>query len=322
MNVSADWLQNYKADLDLPSIEAERARAVSRAMPSGLPPQLRGLLANPPAITASELVFDQAVVRIGRKEDASAADLAELRRRLESIMPWKKGPFDFFGIEIDAEWRSDIKWQRFQPYISSLSKKKVADIGCHNGYFMFRMLAQDPDLVVGFEPVLRHALTFQFIQNYARQERLVFELLGVEAMDLFQGFFDTVFCLGILYHHRDPVGLLQKIKTSMSLGSELFVDCQAIPGAEDLALMPRGRYAGASGVWWLPTTACLETWLRRAGFAEIEIFYAEPLTSEEQRPTNWAPIRSLDDFLDPSDPSKTIEGYPAPWRIYAKAVKR
>ena len=33
----------------------------------------------------------------------------------------------------------------------------------------------------------------------------------------------------------------------------------------------------------------------------------------EQRQTPWMAFQSLADFLDPSDPNKTIEGYPAPF---------
>jgi len=35
---------------------------------------------------------------------------------------------------------------------------------------------------------------------------------------------------------------------------------------------------------------------------------------DEQRKTQWIDTESLQDFLDPEDPGKTIEGYPAPKR--------
>jgi tRNA (mo5U34)-methyltransferase len=35
---------------------------------------------------------------------------------------------------------------------------------------------------------------------------------------------------------------------------------------------------------------------------------------EEQRSTEWMKFESLKDFLDPEDPSKTVEGHPAPIR--------
>jgi tRNA (mo5U34)-methyltransferase len=39
-----------------------------------------------------------------------------------------------------------------------------------------------------------------------------------------------------------------------------------------------------------------------------------PTTSAEQRKTDWIQTESLKDFLDPDNPSKTVEGYPAPVR--------
>ena len=39
----------------------------------------------------------------------------------------------------------------------------------------------------------------------------------------------------------------------------------------------------------------------------------------EQRKTKWVDTESLDHFLDPEDETKTVEGYPAPKRVYIKA---
>ncbi|MGQ7096348.1 DUF1698 domain-containing protein, partial [Escherichia coli] len=44
-------------------------------------------------------------------------------------------------------------------------------------------------------------------------------------------------------------------------------------------------------------------------------------TTEEQRRTEWMVTESLSDFLDPHDPSKTVEGYPAPKRAVLIARK-
>jgi tRNA (mo5U34)-methyltransferase len=61
--------------------------------------------------------------------------------------------------------------------------------------------------------------------------------------------------------------------------------------------------------------------MARAGFTQIRCFFAEPLSVEEQRRTNWANVDSLREFLDPDEKSLTVEGYPAPWRYYARARK-
>src|SRR6056297_170525 len=33
-----------------------------------------------------------------------------LEDALQGLHPWRKGPFDLFGVYIDTEWRSDWKW--------------------------------------------------------------------------------------------------------------------------------------------------------------------------------------------------------------------
>jgi tRNA (mo5U34)-methyltransferase len=43
---------------------------------------------------------------------------------------------------------------------------------------------------------------------------------------------------------------------------------------------------------------------------------------EEQRATQWMTNHSLVDFLDPHNPSLTIEGYPAPKRAVFIATKK
>ncbi|WP_448561793.1 tRNA 5-methoxyuridine(34)/uridine 5-oxyacetic acid(34) synthase CmoB [Trichothermofontia sp.] len=262
-----------------------------------------------------------AVVKIGPADTLSPEQYQRLYQALRAFCPWKKGPFNFFGIEIDAEWRSDWKWQRILPHIQSLQGRKIADIGCHNGYFMLRMVPQQPELVIGFEPYGKLWWNFQLIQNLIHCDRLYFELLGVEHIHFYPHWFDTIFCLGILYHHPDPIGLLNKLRLALASKGEIVIDCQGIPGSDPVAFTPRQRYANARGIWFLPTQSCLENWLYRAGFIDIHCFFAEPLTIAEQRRTEWADIDSLKEFLDPHRPSRTIEGYPAPWRYYFIARK-
>ena len=264
--------------------------------------------------------FADAVV-IGRTDELTPEQHQRFYQSLQTFCPWKKGPFELFGVAIDAEWRSDWKWARILPQINSLKHRRVADIGCHNGYFMFRMAHQQPACVIGFEPVVKHFWNFQLIQNIVQQEILTFEMLGVEHIDFYPNFFDTIFCLGILYHHPDPISLLGKMRQALAPKGEIVIDCQGIPGELPLALTPRKRYAQARGIWFLPTQSCLENWMVRAGFTQVRCFFAEPLSVEEQRRTSWANVDSLLEFLHPVNSSLTVEGYPAPWRYYLTARK-
>ncbi len=85
--------------------------------------------------------------------------------------------------------------------------------------------------------------------------------------------------------------------------------------------MPRGRYAKMRNVWFIPSVATLELWLARAGFRNIRTVDVTATTVEEQRATAWMPFESLADFLDPADPSRTIEGHPAPLRAILLAER-
>ena len=241
-----------------------------------------------------------------------------LETALKAICPWKKGPFKIDSFNIDAEWQSQLKWNRILPHMHSLEGRHVLDIGCHNGYFMYRMAEHNPKSIVGIEPFAKHWHTFQLLNHLAPLNNARFSLLGVEHTHYFEKTFDTIFCLGILYHHTDPVGLLRQLKASMTTGGQIIIDCQGIPGEDSVALVPEGRYATTKGVWFLPTQTCLINWLRRSGFRNIECFFAEPLSRDEQRTTEWAQINSLDSFLNGD---KTVEGYPAPWRFYVSAQR-
>ena len=73
-------------------------------------------------------------------------------------------------------------------------------------------------------------------------------------------------------------------------------------------------------IWFIPTTNCLINWLHKCKFKNIEVIFDEALTSKEQRVTPWSGGQSLSNFLNPEDPTKTIEGHPAPRRVAIRAI--
>ena len=88
-----------------------------------------------------------------------------------------------------------------------------------------------------------------------------------------------------------------------------------------MALFPERTYAKVPGTWFVPTASCLHNWLARAGFTNIKCFCSHPMSSVEQRKTEWMVFESYQDFIDKQNPELTIEGYPAPWRVFLKATK-
>jgi len=245
---------------------------------------------------------------------------AEIEGAAKQMMPWRKGPFDICGLFIDTEWQSFLKYNLLEPYFD-LRGKKVADIGCNNGYYMFRMLEQNPEKIVGFDPSALYKTQFDFINHYVKSD-IRFELLGVEHLPFYEEKFDTVFCLGVLYHRPDPVGTLKALAKGMEKGAELYLDTFMIDGDEDICLTPEKTYSKIPNIYFVPTVKALKNWCGRAGFVDIEVLEITVTTEDEQRSTPWIQGQSLGSFLDPDDASKTVEGYPAPKRVYIKAVRK
>ncbi|MCY4444286.1 MAG: tRNA 5-methoxyuridine(34)/uridine 5-oxyacetic acid(34) synthase CmoB [Proteobacteria bacterium] len=331
-----DYLLNEPraSTLDIPAIQARRKEkkhtltkksSLQRCRLLQQNPLLSSSLAKPLPMT----VDDQGAIVVGKESDISTKDSIQLKECLKAFMPWKKGPWNIYGHAIDAEWRCELRWQRLEDsqIFSSLSPSHIiADIGCHSGYELFRLSTLAPRCIIGFEPVSEHYYTYHIIQNLVRSPKLHFELFGYQELTLFEKFFDVIFCLGVLYHHTDPISLLRILHNSLASQGKLIIDCQGIIGQENTALMPGPRYMGCKGFWWLPTVTCLKTWLRRAGFHNIELLYKGELTEREQRRTSWADIPSLKEGLHTQPPSAhhttlTKEGFPGPWRFYMCAYK-
>ncbi len=260
---------------------------------------------------------------LGKAEELNDQQKKLLLHIAKELIPWKKGPFEIFDQYIDAEWRSDLKWERLFPFLPALEGKKIIDIGCNNGYFMLKMAPQNPKLLLGIDPVIPCLAQFQFLQHFAQLPQMHLELWGVEHLSHFRDFFDVIFHMGIIYHHRHPIAQMEDIKKSLTKGGVAFIETIGIPGDNSIALFPEDRYAKMRNIWFVPTLPCLINWAKKAKFKEIDIVSDTKLTNEEQRTTAWcrAGAPSLEDFLNPNDPSETIEGHPAPRRFCIRVKK-
>ena len=249
----------------------------------------------------------------------STKDKREIEQTAQLMIPWRKGPFKIGDTFIDSEWQSQIKYNLLYKHFN-LKDKIVGDIGCNNGYYLFRMLKEEPKKIVGFDPSAIYYSQFQFVNHFIKSD-ITYELLGVEHVEFYEHKFDTLFCLGVLYHRSDPIAMLKSLFKGLNNNGELILDTFMIDGEEDVCLIPKDRYAQMRNIYFIPTINALKNWCYRAGFSSVEVLETSVTTTTEQRATKWTFEQSLEDFLDPSDETKTVEGYPAPKRIYIKATK-
>jgi len=208
-----------------------------------------------PAIDASSCDFTAPAVRIGEANDCNDERRARLRWLLLRLKPWRKGPFDVFGVRIDSEWRADWKWARLAGAID-LRGCRVLDVGCGNGYYLWRMLGGGAKLALGIDPGRLFVTQFEALKRYCPDAPAFALPLTDEqfpvcsdggasdgVVDNDSGGFDTVFSMGVLYHRRDPRAHLRRLLAFARPGGEVVVESLVSDGGADDVLVPAGRYA-------------------------------------------------------------------------------
>ncbi|MDD2802466.1 MAG: tRNA 5-methoxyuridine(34)/uridine 5-oxyacetic acid(34) synthase CmoB [Methylococcales bacterium] len=314
-----DYQPLYQALLDANAddwaklLPAQLLNALSQSR-HGTLSQWQSLIADLPVFDTSHRLLDADTVQIGRAGDLSINTQIVLESQLKTLRPWRKGPYDLFGVHIDTEWRSDWKWNRLKDHISPLQQRMVLDVGCGNGYHCWRMLGAGARMVIGVDPLLLNVMQFQLIRKLYSEAPIYVLPVGIEDIPPEVKAFDTVFSMGVLYHRRSPIDHLLELKACLKAGGELVLETLIIDGDLGETLLPEDRYAKMRNVWFLPSVPTLINWLARCGFNNIRVVDVTVTSTEEQRSTEWMPFHSLKNFLDPDDLALTCEGLPAPKR--------
>lgn len=267
-----------------------------------------------PDLVTDQLELDRDALLIGSPTAVSQPQQQQLEAAMRQLMPWRKGPYNLFGLDIDTEWRSDFKWDRLKDQIAPLHNRSVLDIGCGNGYHCWRMQAAGAKQVVGIDPSWKFLLQFRALKKYIGELPVELLPLGIEEMPEKMRCFDTVFSMGVFYHRRSPIDHLLELQSFLRPGGELVLETLIVDGDRNTVLMPDDRYAQMRNVWFLPSAEALCSWLGRCGYKNVRCVDIDTTSTDEQRSTSWMDFHSLTEFLDPKDPSKTLEGLPAPKR--------
>ena len=260
-------------------------------------------------------------LQVGGADEGSGAEPRQLEVIMKRLHPWRKGPFELYGIHINTEWRADWKWARLEQQIQPLQGRTILDVGCGNGYYALRMAGAGAASVIGIDPNLLFLSQFRAVTHFLTPQPPVhFVPVGLESLTENMQKFDTVFSMGLLYHRKSPIDHLYQLRGALRKGGELVLETLVIEGERGEVLVPEGRYAKMRNVWFIPSVEELMHWLQRVGFLQVRCLDQSVTTVEEQRSTPWMEFESLPDFLHPEDAMQTIEGYPAPRRVVLSAV--
>jgi SAM-dependent methyltransferase len=201
-------------------------------------------------------------------EELSPDRRAELAARAEALHPWLQGPFLLGGdLVVGGAWRTDGRWAALGPEVpDDLSDTRVLDVGSNAGYDAFMFNLRGAREVVACEP-------FDFYQQALFLESIYrtgidFRQIGWEELDpADHGRFALVHCNGVLYHERDPLLMLRRLRAMLAddglllLGSMVLAELAL---ADHMRFVP-GSYFGDPTWWWVPGRMAIRQLLAQAG---------------------------------------------------------
>lgn len=301
-------LNPYKGQCDLASVVRETSRAWRTIRGSRHWNEIRKELRNALGCYIPQSSSDTS----GDTITAPHVPLLTLEKLCASLLPWRTGPYRLGEYLIDSEWRSYMKWSRIKDLLPQTPGMRIADVGCSNGYFLFKLSALRPEIAVGFDPIERCWLQFALLNSVLGVPRTAFLPLGLKSLTSFPQFFDLILCMGVLYHQRDQVAATRHLYDALRPGGTLVLESLVVPQPEPLTITPPDRYAKMRNAWTIPSATSMKQLLTDVGFTEVSVHEFGPLTTTEQRRSPLAPYESLADFLDPHDSTRTAEGHPAP----------
>jgi tRNA (mo5U34)-methyltransferase len=274
-----------------------------------------------PDVHTKNINLNTDFIQIGSEPELKTIQKPELITHLKKLHPWRKGPYNFFSIKINTEWRSDMKWNRLINHIKPLQGRKILDVGCGNGYHCLRMAGAGGKLVIGIDPYILFVIQFMVFKKYLKDYPVFVLPVGIETLPKNRPYFDTVFSMGVFYHRKSPFEHLMDLRALLNDGGQLVIETLVVEGGENTVLVPPDRYGKMRNVWFLPSPDTMLQWLQRAGFKNPRLIDVTQTTTAEQHKTDWMTFESLSDYLNPDDSGKTIENLPAPTRAIFTAEK-
>jgi tRNA (mo5U34)-methyltransferase len=217
-------------------------------------------------------------------------DVGSLEARIRQI-DWFHTMHLENGIVTPGATRQDFLLPRLQ-LPQRLDGLRVLDVGAWDGFYSFeaerrggQVLATDHYSWSG--PGWGTKAGFDLAHEVLHSE---VKSLDVDPMeftpDVLGGTFDVVLLLGVLYHVKSPIELLERVRSvtdgMLILETESGMLHARTPAA---ALFPGGELKGDTTNWWAPNVPAIIGMLNAAGFRRAEVVHR---TALPRRLASWA----------------------------------
>ena len=210
-------------------------------------------------------------------------DNAEIRRLVESVPHWHH-TFQFPG-GISTKGAYDPSELLKQLALPDLTGQRVLDVGTRDGFFAFACERAGASEIVALDHVDPEVTGFEVARRvlgskvqYAREN--IYQISREQ-----YGSFDLILFLGVLYHLRDPLLALDRLRSvcdsemiveSLVCDSRFFTEYEQTTSLDAIApalasipiaqFLPAGRFHSDPTNKWVPNLAGLIALVEDAGF--------------------------------------------------------
>jgi tRNA (mo5U34)-methyltransferase len=197
---------------------------------------------------------------------------------------------DLGGGVVTPGWRglNDLEADAIEMLPYDLTGKTVLDVGAWDGFFSFAAERRGAARVVAIDdPSYRHrASGKESIELCAKALDSKVEIVWGDWMTTDFDPFDIVIFSGVIYHCRDPLRSLERLRQLTKELAAIESHCEDIGGQVPmLKFFERDELNGDATNWWGPNLAALEAMTRAAGFTYVHAQRGAPRAILHAYPT-------------------------------------
>jgi tRNA (mo5U34)-methyltransferase len=140
-------------------------------------------------------------------------DVIKLKNEIERLGPWYQN-FDLDGVQTNLRDPAypEVRWKLIEPHIpDDLKGATVLDLGCNAGWFAVKMKQRGADYVLGVDVRQRNIKQANLIADYYNLKIDYKQVNVYEFVLKNKRQFDYIIFLGLFYHLRYPLLVLDKV---------------------------------------------------------------------------------------------------------------